>query len=582
MDSSEFISKFIHFFEEKGHKAIPSASLIPENDPSALFTIAGMQPLSPYLMGQPHPLGKRLCSVQKCIRTNDIDEVGDDTHLTFFEMLGNWSLGDYFKEEAISWSLEFLTSRIGLAKERLAVSVFKGGDGISPDKESADIWHRKGFPSERIAFLPKEDNWWGPVGETGPCGPDTEIFYWKKDSYPPEKFDPNNDNWVEVWNNVFMEYQKDSNGKFKLSKQKNVDTGMGLERVIALINGKDNIFETDLFSPLIEKIRLVIGDENKRAERIIADHIKASVFLIAEGVKPSNVERGYVLRKLIRRAKKEGYILGVREPFLAEIAENVFPIYKSRYPELLEGKNNILKEITTEENLFQEILSKGEKMVAKLKGKKDIGKEAFNIYQTYGLPFEVMEEIGKKKGINISKEDFNKELKRHKELSRTASKGTFKAGLADNSERVIKYHTATHLLHSALRKVLGDEVRQMGSNITSERLRFDFSFPRKLSEDEKKQVESLVNEKIQENLLVKREEMPLEKALSEGSLAFFKNKYPDIVSVYTIYNPKNGEIFSKEICSGPHVESTGELGKFVIIKEESSSKGVRRIKAILE
>ena len=580
--SDEFIEKFISFFKGKGHKIIPSSSLIPENDSTALFTVAGMQPLSPYLMGEPHPLGKRLCGVQKCIRTNDIDEVGDGTHLTFFEMLGNWSLGDYFKEEAINWSLQFLTEELKLPKEKLAISVFKGNKKIKADSKSARIWRKIGINEERIAYLGEKDNWWGPVGETGPCGPDTEMFYWTGKDNPPKKFNPSNEKWVEIWNNVFMEYEKKENGEFSPLKQKNVDTGMGMERVLAILNRKENIFQTEIFLPIIKRIKEFSSKFDERRARIIADHIKASVFLISAGVNPSNVQRGYVLRKLIRRAKREGTFLGINKPFLGNLVGEITFIYQKRYPELIEKKDEIIKVINGEEKLFQSILNKGEKLVKKIKRGKNTGKEAFNLYQTYGLPIEVTEEIASRLGFKIDRGKFEEELKRHQQLSKTAAKGMFKSGLADNSPMVTKYHTATHLLHQALRQILGEEVRQMGSNITSERLRFDFSFPRKLTEEEKKKVEDLVNQKIKENLSVKREEMPLRKALESGALAFFREKYPEIVSVYIIADKKSGKIFSKEICSGPHVESTGELGKFVIIKEESSSKGVRRIKAVLK
>jgi alanyl-tRNA synthetase len=586
MRASELRQKFLNFFESKGHKVIPSAPLIPENDPTVLFTTAGMHPLVPYLLGQPHPLGKRLTSVQKCIRTVDIEEVGDDTHLTFFEMLGNWSLGDYFKEEAIEWSFEFLTKELGIPLERLAISVFAGDELVPRDEESAGIWEKLGVKKERIAYLGREDNWWGPAGKTGPCGPDTEMFYWCGGGEAPEIFDPADERWVEIWNDVFMEYEKTEEGKFLPLRQKNVDTGMGLERTLAALNGKSSVFETELFLPLMELIDSFAVQKkplnSELPKRIIADHIKAATFILAERLEPSNLERGYVLRRLIRRAKRQGRLLGIDKIFTPEIGEAVIKIYQADYPELKKEKEFILEQLKKEEEAFSKVLTKGLKMIEKIETPLISGKEAFDLYQSYGFPIEMTQEIAKEKGIKVDVDGFHQEFKKHQELSRQAAQGRFKSGLADHSKEVIRYHTATHLLHQALREILGKEVRQMGSNITKERLRFDFSFPRKLTPEEIKKVEDLVNQKIKEKLEVKREELPLTKALGEGALAFFKERYPELVSVYTIYDKKSGKVFSKEICAGPHVKNTSELGKFKIKKEEALGKGVRRIRAVLE
>jgi len=589
MKAHELRKKFLTFFEKKGHKIIPSSSLVPENDPTVLFTTAGMHPLVPYLLGEPHPLGKRLTSVQKCIRTGDIEEVGDDTHLTFFEMLGNWSLGDYFKKEAIEWSFEFLTEELNLPLEKLAVSVFKGDDSVPRDEESAEIWLKLGIPEERIVYLGREDNWWGPPGKTGPCGPDTEMFYWTGVEAPPEKFDPEDKRWFEIWNDVFMEYEKTADGRFLPLKQKNVDTGMGLERTLVVLNKKTDVFQTELFLPIIEEIKSLeqkgrkelLTKERERAERIIADHIKAATFILAEEIEPSNVERGYVLRRLIRRAKRYARTLGVEQTFTHKIAQKVIDIYKTDYPEVQKNKNFILTQLEKEEENFNKALSKGLKKLEKIASPVISGKQAFDLYQTYGFPIEMTKEIAKERGMKVDEEGFQEELRKHQELSRRATKKKFKSGLADHSEEVVRYHTATHLLHQALREVLGKEVRQMGSNITKDRLRFDFSFNRKMTADEIEEVENIVNQKIKEDLSVKKEEMPLKKALETGALAFFKERYPEVVSVYSIFNPETGEVFSKEICTGPHVKRTSELGRFKIKKEEALGKGVRRIRAVL-
>ncbi len=583
----ELIKKYLDFFKSKGHKVIPNASLIPENDPTVLFTTAGMHPLVPFLLGQKHPLGKRLCNVQRCLRTQDIEEVGDSYHHTFFEMLGNWSLGDYWKKEAIEYSFEFLTKVLKIPIERLAVSVF-GGDKELPqvprDDESAEIWMSLGIPKERIAYLSKSENWWGPAGRTGPCGPDTEMFYWKPNDIPaPEKFDPNDKRWVEIWNDVLMQYNKDEKGNYNPAEQKNIDTGMGVERTVAVLNGLEDNYLSECFKPIIQKIeeisQLEYGKdkEKTRAMRIIADHLKAAVFVIADGIVPSNTEQGYVLRRLIRRAVRYGNFLGIKE-FVTAVALPVFEIYED-YPELRKNKDRILTELEKEERKFNMTLEKGLKVFERLiQGKTTLtGKDSFLLYQSYGFPFEMTKELAEEKGIKVSREEFEKEFKKHQELSRTATIGKFKSGLADSSEKTTKLHTATHLLLAALRKVLNDDnIVQKGSNITPERLRLDFNFPRKLTPEELKKVEELVNEQIQKSLEVKREEMTVEEAKKQGALGVFDEKYGDVVSVYTIGD------FSKEICAGPHVKNTSELGHFRIKKEESSSAGVRRIKAVLE
>ncbi len=563
----EFISKYLKFFESKGHKIIPSASLIPSNDPTVLFTTAGMHPLVPYLLGQPHPLGKRLANVQKCIRTTDIDEVGDETHHTFFEMLGNWSLGDYWKEDAIRYSYEFLTKILKIPHKKISVTCFKGDKNAPKDTESEKTWKSLGI--KKIKFLGKEDNWWGPAGGTGPCGPDTEMFV----------------NGVEIWNDVFMQYNKTKDEKFLHLQQKNVDTGMGVERTLAILNGFDDNYLTDVWKPIIEKIEKLSGKkygkdkETTKAMRIIADHIKAAVFIIGDGVKPGKEEKSSILRILIRKAIRQGRRLNL-EKFTNKIAESIFEVYDD-YKELHKNKKEILNILEEEEDKFDAILINSPKIISSIiKDKKTIsGKDALLLYQSYGIPKEVTEEISVEKGVKVEKDFENKyreAFQEHMKLSGSSALGTFKSGLADNSENTTKLHTATHLLNEALRKVLGSEIRQKGSNITPERLRFDFNFPRKLTDEEIKSVEKLVNDKIKENLEVKRSEMALKDALKSGAQSEFGAKYPDVVSVYSIGN------FSKEICTGPHVKSTSEIGKFKIIKEESSAAGIRRIKAVME
>ncbi|MEK6760306.1 MAG: alanine--tRNA ligase [Nanoarchaeota archaeon] len=588
MNREELIKKYLKFFESKGHKEIPSASLVPENDPTVLFTTAGMHPLVPYLLGQKHPLGRRIVDVQKCIRTTDIDEVGDSTHHTFFEMLGNWSLGDYFKKEAIEMSFEFLTKSLKIPIERLAVTCFAGDKDAPKDEEAFKTWSSLGIPRERIAFLGKKDNWWGPAGNTGPCGPDTEMFYWKpNDKKAPKKFYSDESGWVEIWNDVLMQYVKNDEGKIIEAKQKNVDTGMGVERTVAILNGLEDNYLGDSWISIIEKIERLSGkkyfvpktnDEKiTKAMRIIADHIKAAVFIIGDGVSPSNTERGYVLRRIIRRAIRYGKEIEIKN-FTKKVAESVFKIYEKSYPELKKHKEKIFNELENEENKFLETIERGMKIFENLvRDKKNLsGKEAFLLYQSYGFPVELIEEECKNRKIKFNIKDFESEMGKHQELSRTASKGKFVAGLADNSIESTRYHTATHMLHKVLKIVLGESVQQMGSNITPERMRFDFSFQRKLTEEEVKKIEDLMNKEIKKNLPVSHEEMPYEKAVKTGALSYFKERYPPIVKVYSVGN------FSKEICTGPHVKNTSEMGHFKITKEESVSAGVRRIKAVLE
>ncbi len=577
----ELIKEFIAFYKLKNHKEIPNVSLIPEHDPTVLFTTAGMHPLVPFLLGQKHHLGKRLCNVQRCIRTQDIDSVGDSYHHTFFEMLGKWSLGDYWKKEAIEYSFEFLTKILKIPAGKLAVTCFKGNKNVEKDEEAAKVWLDLGIAKEKIAFL-GEDNWWGPAGKTGPCGPCTEMFYWKGKTKTPKVFNPEDKNWVEIGNDVLMQYNKDDKGNYDPAKQKNIDFGGGVERIITLLSGLEDDYASACFFPIIKKIEDISGkkyliEANKKPMRIIADHIKASVFIIADGIIPSNVERGYVLRRLIRRAVKCGRELGIKN-FMRHVALSVFEIYDD-YEILKKNKAKILEELEKEEKKFLETLEQGIKVFEKLtKGKKQIsGEQAFLLYQSYGFPFEITQELAREKNIKVDEKGYGIELKEHQELSRTATEGKFKSGLADNSEQVTKLHTATHLLNEALRRVLNNKnISQKGSNITSERLRFDFNFDRKLSEQEVQDVESLVNKKIQENLSVKREEMFVEQAKKSGAQGVFDSKYREKVSVYSIGD------FSKEICAGPHVKNTKELGKFKIIKEESSAAGVRRIKAVLE
>lgn len=576
----ELIRKYIEFFKSKDHKEIQNASLIPENDPTVLFTTAGMHPLIPFLLGQKHPLGKRLVNFQRCIRTGDIEEVGDSTHHTFFEMLGNWSLGDYFKEDAIKMTFEFLTEHLKIPKEKLAVSCFVGDKNAPKDEEAAKVWKSLGIPEEKIAFLSKEDNWWEMPG-TGPCGPDTEIFYWKEEEREiPKKFDPRDERWVEIGNNVLMQYSKDTKGNYSEASQKNIDFGGGTERTVAVLNGFYDNYLIDCWQPIIKKIESLsekpYSGSYKQKIRIIADHIKAAVFIIADGITPSNTEQGYVLRRLIRRAINYGKQIGI-ENFTKEVAKPVFEIYDD-YKHLEKNKKKILKELEKEEQKFLKTLEKGTNKLNKLlESQKEIsGEDAFLLFQSFGFPIEMIRELAKEKGIEVDKEGFKKELEKHQELSRTASAGKFKSGLADSSEKTTKLHTAAHLLLEALKRVLKDDkIKQKGSNINSERLRLDFSFDKKLTEKEKQKVEDLVNEQIQKEIPVIREEMSPQEAKKKGACGVFDEKYGDVISVYTIGD------FSKEICTGPHVSNTKELGKLKIQKEQSSSSGVRRIKAVL-
>ena len=573
MNRKELIKKYIEFFESNGHKRIKNSSLIPENDPTVLFTTAGMHPLVPHLLGESHPEGKRLVGVQRCIRTGDIEEVGDTYHHTLFEMLGNWSLGDYFKKEAIEFSFRFLTENLNISRERFAVTVFDGNKNAPEDEESFKIWNHLGVPEERIASI--EDNWWETPGP-GPCGPDTEMFYWKQNRMlPPTKFNPEDDNWVEIWNDVLMQYEKTKEGKYIGAKQKNIDTGMGVERTIAILNGLEDNYEADMWKPIIEKIEKLSNKKykgNEKSMRIVADHIKAAIFIINDGVVPGPAEQGYVLRRLIRRAVRFGKELGIKD-FTTKISEPVFKIYDDY--DL--NKKKITEELKKEETKFANTLSTGLKKFKKItKDTNELsGKDSFLLYQSFGFPIEMIVEECEKEKIKFNPKDFEREMEEHQKLSQTASAGKFKSGLADNSEMTTKLHTATHMLNAALKKVLGPEIEQKGSNITPERLRFDFNFDRKLTEKEKKKIEDLVNQEIKKGHKVTKEEMSPEKAKEQGATGVFDSKYGEKVSVYTVGD------FSKEICTGPHVKNTKEMGTFKIKKEESSSAGVRRIKATL-
>lgn len=585
----DLIKAYIDTFKKHDHKQIPSASLIPENDPTVLFTTAGMHPLVPFLTGQKHPLGKRLVDVQKCIRTGDIEEVGNKTHHTFFEMLGNWSLGDYWKDSAIKMTFEFHTKGLGIPLEKYAVSCFAGDNDAPKDEESANVWESLGVPKERIAFLPKVENWWGPAGEVGPCGPDTEQFYWVGKDPAPKTFDPEDSNWVEIGNDVLMQYNKNKDGSFTELEQKNIDFGGGVERTLTILLGLDDNYESPIFKPIIQEIEKISGKkykENEKEMRIVADHIKAATFILGDerGVKPSNVGQGYVLRRLIRRAIRYGKMLGIEENFTSKIAKTVLPIYPD-YQELHTNKKTIIDSLDEEETRFNQTLEKGLKKFDSIaKDGVVTGVEAFLLFQSFGFPIEMTQELANEKGIKVDLEEYNDEFKKHQDLSRSASAGAFKSGLADDSDQTKKLHTATHLLNEALRVVLKDtEIKQKGSNITPARLRFDFNFPRKLTDEEKKAVEDLVNELIKKELEVTREEMPLNQALESGAQAEFGAKYPEMVSVYTIHDKDDEKgWFSREICTGPHVSNTKEIGHFRIKKEESSSAGVRRIKAVVE
>ena len=572
---------FINFFISKGHKQIPSAPVVPENDPSVLFNTAGMQPLIPYLMGEPHPYGTRLCDYQKCIRTNDLDSIGDTTHHTFFEMLGNWSLGDYFKDESIAWSFEFLTEYLNIPVERLAVTVFAGNELIPFDEVSYNKWLSLGIKKERIART-VEDNFW-IAGASGPCGPDTEIFYFRSNDEIPKNFDPEDERWVEIWNNVFMQYFKDEDGNVTELPKKNVDTGMGVERVTAILEGVNDNYKSSIWNDVIDLISNISNlpyEGNEESMRIIADHIRTAVFISADpaGIKPSNTDQGYILRRLIRRAIRHAKKLNIdiNSNWEEQIAKLLISKYKKYYSELDSNEAVVLEVLKNEKEKFNRTLEKGLREFAKVSNKDIDGDVAFHLYDTYGFPIELTEELAHDAGINVDVKGFQEKFKAHQELSRTASAGKFKGGLAGNSEIETKYHTATHLLNAALKVVVGPDVHQKGSNITDERMRFDFSCDHKLSDEEKQKTEDLVNAWINEGLDVSVQEMKKEDAIKSGAECMFIEKYPDIVTVYSI-----GDV-SKELCGGPHVKNTSELGHFKIKKEEASSAGVRRIKAILD
>ena len=583
MRAIDIRNTYLNYFKEHGHKVIPSSPLIPENDPSVLFTTAGMQPLVPYLLGEKHPEGKRITDYQKCLRTVDIDEVGDNRHLTFFEMLGNWSLGDYFKEESIHMSFDFLTNYLHIPVEKLSVTCFAGDEDAARDEVTADCWKKEGIPEDRIYFFGKKENWW-IAGEEGPCGPDTEMFYdTGKQKCSPE-CSPACDcgKYVEIWNNVFMEYYKHADGTYTKLKQKNVDTGLGLERMTMLLQGKETPYDTELFLPVMEELQKLAKVDNIQSRRIVAEHLRSSMMLIADGGRPSNIDRGYVLRKLIRRMTRHLNKLQIDLSNMTELMNLSINTLKEMYPELEEHKETIMQVIEEEQNKFMRTLSHGEREFEKVitnlenKGSSIVdGAILFKLYETYGFPPEVTSDLAKEKGFTVDMAGFDKLFAEHQQKSRQGSEQKFKGGLAEQNEITTAYHTATHLLHKALKVVLGDHVRQNGSNITTERLRFDFNHPQKMTKEEIQQVEDLVNEKIKEDLPVTCEEMTLEEAKASGATGLFENKYGDRVKVYTIGD------FSKEICGGPHVTHTGELGTFKIKKEESSGSGVRRIKAIL-
>ncbi len=584
MKAIEIRNTYLKFFEKHGHKIIPSAPLIPENDPSVLFTTAGMQPLVPYLLGETHPEGKRLTDYQKCLRTNDIDEVGDNRHLTYFEMLGNWSLGDYFKEEAITMSYELLTKEFGIDPNKLSVTCFAGDEDAPRDEVAANAWKKAGIPEERIYFYGKDDNWW-IAGEEGPCGPDTEMYLdtGKPACGPDCQPSCSCGKYVEIWNNVFMEYYKSKDGSISKLKQQNVDTGLGLERMTMLLQGKETPFDTEIFLPIMEKLKELAKQDSIESRRIVAEHLRASIMVIADGGKPSNIDRGYVLRKLIRRMTRHLNKLQINLEELGNLIDLYIDTLQELYPELQSKKDMIKQTIIEEKNKFMKTLSHGEKefekVVAKAKQENKTmidGYTIFKLYETYGFPPEITTDLAKEQGFTVDLSEFDKLFKEHQEKSRQGSELKFKGGLAEQNEQTIAYHTATHLLHKALQIVLGDHAKQCGSNITTERLRFDFTHPEKMTKEQLQQVENLVNEQIKRDLPVTCEEMTLEEAKASGATGLFENKYGEKVKVYTIGD------FSKEICGGPHVTHTGELGHFKIKKEESSSAGVRRIKAILE
>ena len=593
MNAKELRKKYIDFFKRQNHVEIGTSSLIPENDPSVLFTTAGMHPLVPYLLGEKHPEGTRLTDVQKCLRTGDIDEVGDTSHLTFFEMLGNWSLGDYFKKESITMSYDFLTKELGIPTNKISVTCFEGDDKIPKDIEAAKIWNELGIDKDRIYFYGREENWWGPAGQTGPCGPDSEMFFdtGRPACGPDCKPGCKCGKYFEIWNDVFMQYRKEKDGTFHEMDRKCIDTGMGIERTVAVLQGKKSVYETEVFQPIIHEIEELSGKKYGENEdddisiRIISDHIRTSVFILGDqkGVAPSNVGQGYILRRLIRRAVRHGKKIGIDHPFLSGLSDVVIKLYGEPYPELLDHDKFIHEELEKEEEKFSITLTKGEKEFEKmlpnlLKGKDRVisGRLAFRLYDTYGFPIELTKELAAEHGFTVDEAGFHEAFEKHQALSRAGAEKEFKGGLADHSELTTALHTATHLLHAALRKTLGTHVGQKGSNITAERLRFDFTHPSPMTKEEIQTVEDLVNEQIKRDLPVTVETMTLDEAKKAGAIAFFDSKYGEKVTVYTIGD------FSKEVCGGPHVTHTGDMGHFHILKEQSSSAGVRRIKAVLE
>lgn len=590
LTAKELRQKYIDYFVSQGHKQIQSSSLVPSEDPTVLFTTAGMHPLVPYLMGEKHPEGVRLTNYQKCVRTGDIDEVGDASHLTFFEMLGNWSLGDYFKEETITWSFEFLTKILEIPVEKLAVTCFEGDEDCPKDEEAAGIWKKLGVSEHRIFFLPKKDNWWGPAGTTGPCGPDTEMFF----IFDPEKFDEvaqgtkegfekadDQGLMIEIWNDVFMQYNKQEDGSFVPLEQQNVDTGMGLERILCVLNGYDNVYETELFKPTFDKIKELASDhEDITSLRIIADHARTMTFMAGDHVRPSNMGQGYVMRRIMRRAIRHGMKIGIEGHFLGQLAEIIIDQYGDIYPDLTAKKDEMLNAIQNEEEQFTKTLAQGmrefEKVVEKLReetGDTIDGTSAFHLYDTYGFPIEMTVDLAKENDLKVDLDGFKKAFEQHQELSRTASSGQFAGGLADHSEESKRLHTATHLLHTALKKVLGDHVEQRGSNINAERLRFDFTHDEKMTPEQKEEVEKMVNDAINAEIDIHFKEMSFDEAKEAGAIGLFEHKYGDIIKVYFMGD------YSTEVCGGPHVSNTRELGGFKIKKEQSSSAGVRRIKA---
>ncbi len=591
MQAGDIRKQYLAFFETKGHAIVPSAPLVPENDPSVLFNTAGMQPLVPYLLGELHTMGRRIVDVQKCIRTGDIDEVGDDTHLTFFEMLGNWSFGDYFKKESIAWSWEFLTDSkwLGLDPKKLSVTVFEGDRNAPRDEESALIWQSVGMSTDRIAYLPAEDNWWS-AGPTGPCGPDTEIFYWIGEGVPEGNKDTHPEQWMEIWNNVFMQYNRIDADTLEKLPAPCVDTGMGLERVTVTLNSMKSVYETDMFSDVLEAIKNIVGSENyiERSARIIADHLRAATHIISDGVVPKNVDQGYILRRLIRRAIREFYKMGYEKPIVVEIAKLYITKFQDVYSSVKNNAEKILAELSREEEKFSRTLSQGmrefDKVAKDLHGTTIDSKDVFMLFDTYGFPFEITKELAKERGLSVDEALFNEAFARHQALSRTASGGRFKGGLADHSDKVTAFHTVTHLMLAGLRKELGEDVHQAGSNITEERTRFDFTYPEKVSREVLDRVEAYVNKAIDAHAVVTTEITEKEVAKSLQIEGSFWEKYPKKVTIYQVTGP-DGTVYSCELCGGPHVTNTSEIaafGHFKIIKEEASSAGVRRIKGVLE